>query len=507
MEDKPYILQMKNISKAFSSVVALSDVSLNIKRGEVHALMGENGAGKSTLMKILTGIYQPDRGEIVLKGQKVRFAEPLDAMNAGISIVHQELNSILDMTIAENIFTGREPCRRLGIVNRKEMRRKTMELFRSVDMAIDPDKKLHELSVAEMQMVEIVKAISYNADIIVMDEPTSAITDREVDKLFEIIRKLTSQGKAIIYISHKMSEIYTICDTITVMRDGTYIDTKSTKELDQQKLISLMVGRNLADMYVRQPSPIGDRFLEVKNLSLNGKFKDINLEVRKGEILGIAGLMGAGRTELVEAIFGARKIDGGEIYIQNQKVVIDSPQKAIERGISLVTEDRKLFGLNLNFSVKDNMTLVNLDRYVRFGQIVKFKEEREVADRQMKYLNVKASSRNTMVDTLSGGNQQKVVLAKWLLCNPDLLILDEPTRGIDIGAKSEIYKIINQLAHDGKAIIMVSSEMPELLGMSDRVLVLHEGTITGEFSREDFNQESIMECATGFKKKRLKQTV
>ncbi|MEK3917940.1 sugar ABC transporter ATP-binding protein [Paenibacillus sp. FSL H7-0331] len=500
MLNQPYILQMKNISKTFSGVRALNDVSLNVKKGEVHALMGENGAGKSTLMKILTGIYQPDDGEIVLKGQNVRFAQPLDAINSGISIVHQELNSILDMTIAENIFIGREPSKRLGIANKKEMRSKTIELFKMVDMVINPDRKLYELSVAEMQMVEIVKAISYNADIIVMDEPTSAITDREVAKLFEIIRKLILQGKAIIYISHKMDEIYTICDTITVLRDGSYIDTKSAQQLDQQQLISLMVGRNLEDMFVKQPSPIGERFLEVKNLSLNGKFTNINLQVRKGEILGIAGLMGAGRTELVEAIFGVRKIDSGEIYIQNQKVVIDSPQKAIKHKLSLVTEDRKLFGLNLNFTVKENITLVNLKRYVRLGQIIKFKEEREVTDRQMKFLNVNASSRNTMVETLSGGNQQKVVLAKWLLCDPDLLILDEPTRGIDIGAKSEIYKIINKLANDGKAIIMVSSEMPELMGMSDRIIVLHEGTITGQFNRDEFNQESIMMCATGIKK-------
>lgn len=506
MLDQPCILQMNNICKAFSGVKALKGVSIQIKQGEVHALMGENGAGKSTLMKILTGIYQPDDGEILLKGKKVRFAEPLDAINAGISIVHQELNSILHMTIAENIFIGREPCKGFGIVDRHEMRKKTIELFDLVEMQIDPDRKMHELSVAEMQMVEIVKALSYNAEIIVMDEPTSAITDREVEKLFSIIRKLTAQGKAIIYISHKMDEIYTICDTITVMRDGAYIDTKPAKELDQKQLIAMMVGRNLEDMYLKEPTPIGERLLEVKNVTIAGKCKEINFHVKKGEILGIAGLMGAGRTELVEAIFGARRIDSGEIYIKDQKVQINSPGRAIAHRISLVPEDRKLFGLNLNFSVKENVTLASLQKYVRFGQVIKFKDERDVTDQQMKYLHIKAESRNTMVDTLSGGNQQKVVLAKWMLCDPDLLILDEPTRGIDVGAKSEIYKIINQLAHEGKAIIMVSSEMPELIGMSDRIIVLHEGTVTGEFNREEFNQESIMMCATGLDKGKRKQT-
>lgn len=498
MQDQPYILQLKNISKTFSGVVALNNVSLSVRSGEVHALMGENGAGKSTLMKILTGIYQPDSGEIILKGQKVHFPEPLDAIQQGISIVHQELNSILDMTIAENLFVGREPCKKFGIVNRKEMRDQTKELFRSVGMEIDPDKKLHELSVAEMQMVEIVKAVSYNADIIVMDEPTSAITDREVDKLFEIIRKLTAQGKAIIYISHKMNEIYTICDTITVMRDGTYIDTKPAQELDQQKLISLMVGRDLKDLYVKEPAEVGDTYLEVQRLTVAGKFSDISLQVREGEILGIAGLMGAGRTELVETLFGARRKDSGDILIKHKKVNVHSPLKAISHGIALVTEDRKLLGLNLNFSVKDNISLVSLDEFTRIGQLLNFKEEREVADRQMKYLNVKASNRNTMVETLSGGNQQKVVLAKWLLANPKLLILDEPTRGIDVGSKAEIYKIINQLARDGKAVIMISSEMPELLGMSDRIIVLHEGKLTGEFDRDEFDQEAIMACAAGF---------
>ncbi|MGF9712635.1 sugar ABC transporter ATP-binding protein [Paenibacillus naphthalenovorans] len=502
MDEHQYVLQMKNICKTFPGIVALDQVSLHIKKGEVHALMGENGAGKSTLMKILAGVEQPDSGDIILNGRKVFFNRPLDAMNHGISMIHQELNSILDMTIAENIFIGREPCYKLGIVNTQELKARTRELFQSVGMDINPDKKLVELSVAEMQMVEIVKAISYNADIIIMDEPTSAITDREVDKLYEIIRKLTGQGKSIIYISHKMNEIYKICDAITVLRDGRYIATRPTEEINQQQLISLMVGRDLKDMYVKQSSRIGETYLEVKGLTRNGKFSNIHLHVRQGEILGIAGLMGAGRTELVETIFGAYKADAGEIYVKQKKVDMSNPGSAISNGISLVTEDRKLFGLNLKFSVKDNTTLANLKKFTRFRQIINFKEEKQTVDHLMKYLNIKASNRNTMVNTLSGGNQQKVVLAKWLLCNPDLLILDEPTRGIDVGSKAEIYKIISQLANEQKAIIMISSEMPELLGMSDRIIVLHEGKITGEFLREEFDQEKIMACAAGFEKER-----
>lgn len=495
-----YILHMKDISKSFPGVAALNRVSLQVKAGEVHALMGENGAGKSTLMKILAGIEKPDSGEIWLKGEKVNFAQPLDALQKGISMIHQELNSIPDMTIAENLFVGREPCRKFGVVNTKEMKANTKALFQSIGMDIDPGRKLHTLTVAEMQMVEILKAVSYNADIIIMDEPTSAITDREVEKLFEIIRSLTKQGKAIIYISHKMNEIFRVCDTITVMRDGAYITTKPAAELDQQQLISYMVGRDLSNMYVKEAVEQGEKVLEVRGLSSPNKFEKISFSVRRGEILGIAGLMGAGRSELVETIFGANPASEGEIWVRGEKATIKSPIDAIAKGIALVTEDRKLTGLNLMFSVKNNITLAGLNRFTRFGQLLKFQEERKAADRQMQALNVKATNRNTIVGTLSGGNQQKVVLAKWLLCDPDILILDEPTRGIDIGAKAEIYRIINGLAKEGKAIVMISSEMPELLGMSDRIIVLHEGRMTGEFSKEEFHQERIMACAAGLAK-------
>ena len=496
-----YILQMKDITKTFPGVKALDNVSFNLKKGSVHALMGENGAGKSTLMKVLTGIYKADAGEIILKGARVNINDPKEALHLGISIIHQELNPIPDMTVAENIFVGREPTYKfLNILNRKELRSMTLRLFEEIGIKIDPGAKLASLSVAEKQVVEIVKAISYNADIIIMDEPTSAISDREVEKLFEIIRKLVSKGKAIIYISHKMDEIFQISDYITVMRDGAYIDTKPTSELNKQKLISLMVGRELSSVFPKRNAKISDIAMEVKKLNIKGICKDITFKVRRGEILGVAGLMGAGRTEVMEAIFGARKIDSGEIIINGERVTINSPKDAINKGIALVTEDRKLLGLNLKSSVKNNITLANLSAYCMLKQLIRINEEKKVADAQIDALSIKTPDRNQIVNSLSGGNQQKVVIAKWLLCNPDILILDEPTRGIDVGAKAEIYKIMNSLAEAGKAIIMISSEMPEILGMSDRVIALHEGRITGEFDKSEMDQEKIMFCATGHEK-------
>lgn len=496
--ESEYILQVKNITKVFPGVTALDDVSLNLKKGVVHALMGENGAGKSTLMKVLTGIYNADRGEIFLKGKVTSINGPREALQLGIAMIHQELSPIPEMTVAENIFVGREPGYRfLPVVNRRELRNMTLKVFEEIGISLDPDAKLSSLSVAEQQVVEIVKAISYNSDIIIMDEPTSALSDREVDKLFEIIRKLVSKGKSVIYISHKMDEIFRICDWITVLRDGRYIDTKSVAELDKQTLITLMVGRDLCNIFPKEDAEIKDVALKVKNLNINGKFRDISFEVRQGEILGISGLMGAGRTEIMEAVFGARKIDGGEIFIKGKSVKINSPKDAIGYGIALVTEDRKLLGLNLKGSVKDNITLASLNKFCSMKQLLKMKKEQEAVENQIRQLNVKTPTSKKIVNSLSGGNQQKVVLAKWLLCGPDILILDEPTRGIDVGAKAEIHRIMSSLAGEGKAIIMISSEMPEILGMSDRVLVLHEGRITGEFNRAELDQERIMMCATG----------
>lgn len=497
MGDYDFLLQIKDITKSYGGVQVLHGVSLDIKPGEVHGLMGENGAGKSTLMKIVCGIELPDSGEIVFKGRPVRFTKPADALNSGISIIHQELNAILDMSVAENLFIGREMCRKFGIVKKSEMTRRAREWFRMIDVDIDPNRKLSTMSVAEQQLVEIVKALSYDSDVIIMDEPTSAITDQEVYKLFEIIRKIKKQGKSIIYISHKMDEIYTICDTLTVLRDGQFVATESAEHLEESRLISLMVGRELKDLHVKGKAAIGEPYLEVKNLTSKGKFHDVSFHVRKGEVLGIAGLMGAGRTELAEAIIGARPIDSGELRVKGRKVSIRKPRDAIQLGIGYVTEDRKLLGLDLKSSVKKNTTIVSLDKFLYAKQVINFRKERNTVDQYIGKLNVKTHSRDTLVSALSGGNQQKVVLARWLLGDPDILILDEPTRGIDVGAKAEIYKMISDLAKEGKAIVMISSEMPELLGMSDRIVVLHEGKLTGEFQRDEFDQEKIMMCATG----------
>lgn len=494
-------IEVKEISKSFPGVVALDRVSLNVRRGEVHALMGENGAGKSTLMKILAGIYTPDEGEIYIKGNKATLSNPKDALEKGISMIHQELNAVPEMSAAENIFLGREPVYKyLGVVNQKQMKEQTFILFKEMELNIHPSRKMSSLSIAEMQMVEIAKAVLYNSDIIIMDEPTSAITDREVEILFRLIDKLKRGGKSIIYISHKMDEISKISDRITVLRDGIYIDTKPASEITSKQLISMMVGRDLNQMFDKEQAELGEVYLEVRQATRKDKFEVIDFSVRKGEILGIAGLMGAGRTELVESIFGMYPLDSGEVFIQGKPVVIRTPKDAIRQGLALVTEDRKLLGLNLKASVGDNITIVNLNRYVKFKQVISRRKERQAASSQIQSLNIRTSSQNTIINTLSGGNQQKAVIAKWLLREPDLLILDEPTRGIDIGAKAEIYKIINQLANKGKAIIMISSELPELIGMSDRIMVLHNGRKTRDFYRKEFNQEDIMTCATGHMK-------
>lgn len=493
-----YFLQMKNITKAFQGVPALENVNLNIKAGSVHALMGENGAGKSTLMKVLNGMHKADKGEIILKGQSVLINSPKDALKHGISMIHQELNPVPEMTVAENIFLGREPTLKyFHIVNRPMLKKQTLELLKGMGIDINPDSKLSELSVAEVQMVEIVKAVSYNSEIIIMDEPTSAITEKEVGKLFQVIRSLTKKGKAIIYISHKMDEIFQISDYITVLRDGKHIETAPSSELNNKKLISLMVGRDLKDVFPKKNTVIGDVVLEVKNLSKNGKFKDINFNVKKGEILGIAGLLGAGRTEIVEAIFGVNKADSGKIKLNGREIRINDSKDAIKHGIAFVSEDRKLVGLNLKASVKDNITLANLDKYCILKQLIRIDKEKKEVDEYIKVFNIKTHSKSQVVSSLSGGNQQKVVIAKWISCEPEIIILDEPTRGIDVGAKAEIHKLMSKLAGEGKAIIMISSEMPEILGMSDRVIVIHEGVLKGEFLRSEFEQEKIMACAAG----------
>ena len=502
VNDNEYILQMKHCRKEFPGVVALDDVSLYIKRGEVHALMGENGAGKSTIMKILAGIYTLDKGEILYDGKPFKAKNPKDSLEKGISMIHQELNMIPDMTVEENLFVGREKTGAMGVVKKKELIKEAQRHFDELGIDINVKAKIRDLSVAQMQMVEIVKATSYNAEIIIMDEPTSAITDREVDKLFEIIERLKSQNKAIIYISHKMDEIFKISDRITVLRDGKYIDSKPASELDNEELVRLMVGRELKDMYDKEEPKTeeydeNEVLLEVDGLCRGKEFNDISFKVKRGEILGISGLMGAGRTEVVESIFGLRKLDKGTIKIKGKEVVHKKTKQAIKNGVAFISEDRKLYGLNLVGSVKTNITIAYINKIAKGNIVIDFAKERKVADEYIKKLRIKTPSKETAVNSLSGGNQQKVIIAKWLFGEPDILIMDEPTRGIDIGAKAEIYKLMDQLAKSGKAIIMISSEMAELLGMSDRIIVMHNGRITGEFNRGECGQEELLACAIG----------
>lgn len=491
-----YILRMENISKAFLGVKALDGVNLYLKPGEVHALMGENGAGKSTLMKILTGIHQKDEGEIFINGQITNISDPKMALKSGISMIHQELNPVVNMTVAENIFLGKEPCYGFtGIINKRKQKELASLLFEEIGISINPNSKVGDLSIAEIQMIEIVKAVSYNASIIIMDEPTSAITEKEVAKLFEIIQNLKAKGVAIIYISHKLDEIFRISDTITVLRDGQYIVTKHAKELDKNSLIRLMVGRDITSLFPKEQAGIGAAALELDGFGKKDFFQNISFKAHQGEIVGFAGLLGAGRTEVMETLFGITKADTGHVRINNKEVMINSPADAVKYGLALITEDRKLKGLNLKGSVKSNITVSSLRNYCKAGQVIDRKKENQLVDGQIKILNIKASGRNQTVGELSGGNQQKVVLSKWFLTNPQILILDEPTRGIDIGAKEEIYKIINQLAQQGKTVILISSEMPELLGLCDKIIVLYNGRISGEFYRDHFNSEIIMEAA------------
>ena len=494
-----YVLELKNIYKSFPGVKVLEDVTLQVRPGEVHALMGENGAGKSTLMKILMGIYKADQGSIFLEGKETVIHGPKDAMSKGISMIHQELNTVLDMEVAENVFVGRELLKKgfekLKIVDIARMREETGKYFREMNIDIDPRAKMRTLSVAEMQLVEIVKAISLNSRIIVMDEPTSAITEKEATVLFAQIERLKKQGVAIIYISHKMDEIFRISDTITVLRDGQWIGTKPAKELDNDMLIKMMVGRELTDIYPKDPVEIGDVILEVKNLSRGKKVRDASFSLRKGEVLGIAGLVGAGRSELVETIFGLYPKTGGQIFLHGKEVHIKSAADAIKNKMALITEDRKQTGLNLIVSVKENIASVSIGKLSTHG-IVNDKKINEVSEKYIRELNIKIPDGNAIVGNLSGGNQQKVVLAKWLLDEPDIIIFDEPTRGIDIGAKRDIYLLINNLAKEGKAVIVISSEMAEVMGICDRILVMAEGRINGEVRREEFSQEVIMGYAS-----------
>lgn len=493
------LLQMKGISKSYPGVQALNNVDFEVEAGEVHALVGENGAGKSTLMKILAGAEPRDSGEILLKGRPVGDLTPQKALELGIGMVHQEFNLVPYLSAAENIFLGREPRSRIpGFIDFKTMYREAQRIVDGLGANFDVRRPVASLSVAQQQMVEIAKAASQNAVIIAMDEPSATLTEHELESLFRLIRSLKASGIGIIYISHRLEEISQIADRVTVLRDGQLVGTRRVSEVSREDLIKMMVGRELKDMIPKQPAPIGKEALRVEHLSRAGVLHDINLTVRQGEILGIAGLVGAGRTELARAIFGADPIDSGKIYLFGREIKITSPQAAIRHGIGLVTEDRKQLGLILQMAVRENISLANLKELSVAG-FVNRRRERTAADHFVRELRIRTPSVEQRVRNLSGGNQQKVVLAKWLFTRSKVLIFDEPTRGIDVGSKVEIYQLMNELAAKGVAIIMISSELPEILGMSDRILVMHEGRIAGELSREEATQEKIMHLATGGK--------
>jgi ABC-type sugar transport system ATPase subunit len=498
-------LEMQNITKTFPGVRALDGVSLDLQRGEIHALVGENGAGKSTLMKILGGVYPHPHygGEIFIEGNSQQFAGVRDAEKAGIAVIYQELSLVREMTVGENIFLGREP-RKLGVIRWEELYRRARELLEDLHLQIDPHTLIRSLGIGQQQLVEIAKALSHDARILVLDEPTAALTDSEVETLFVILNKLRARGVGMIYISHKLDEVFRISDRITVLRDGKTVGTNARSEWTEPQIIARMVGREVGDIFPVMDHAQGEVVFAVENVSVEdpvvtGKklVDNVSFTVRRGEVLGIAGLMGAGRSDLLMAIFGAHAGRvSGEIKLDGRRIHISNPADAIKQGIGFVTEDRKRFGLVLDQTILNNMTLAGL-RQISGRFITSIDAESAAGERAMKDLRVKAHSVFTIANTLSGGNQQKVVLAKWLLTNPRVLFLDEPTRGIDVGAKQEIYAQINKLAKSGLAIVLVSSELPEVLGMSDRILVLHEGRLTGEFTRAAATPEEVMACATG----------
>ncbi|KJR44822.1 Inositol transport system ATP-binding protein [Desulfosporosinus sp. I2] len=491
------ILEMENISKAFSGVQALDKVQLKVRKGTVHALMGENGAGKSTLMKILIGVYKSDQGTIKFDGEELHITSTHYALNKGISMIFQELNPIPNMTVAENIYVGREPLTKGLFISRKKMVQDTEQLLKKLGIdSLDPNDKLLDLTVAKTQMVEIAKAVSYNSKLIIMDEPTSAITDKECDILFNIVNSLKKQGVSFIFITHKMDEVFRIADEMTVMRDGKYVGCEPASNMNQDKLIQMMVGREITHMFPKEEAEIGEAVLSVKNLTIKGLFEGISFDARKGEILGFAGLMGAGRTEIIESLFGVRKLDAGEIYINGKKVTIKTPADAIKNKMALLTEDRKLSGLFLPLSVQDNMIMASIGEY-RNGLFIDYKKIAKACNIKKDQFDIKTPSLRQEIVHLSGGNQQKVLISKWLLTNPDIIILDEPTRGIDVGAKAEIHRFMSGLAKEGKTIIMISSELPEVLGMSDRIVVMCEGRMTGILDRSEADQTTVMRYATG----------
>ena len=489
-------IEMRGIDKSFGSNQVLKQAGFTLESGEVHALMGENGAGKSTLMKILTGVYTKDAGTVLVDGKEVNYKNPQEAEKAGIVFIYQELNVMFDLTVEENLFMGKEIHGKFGICDRKAMQKKAREALNTLGVDISPKTVMSELSVGQQQMVEICKALMADAKVIIMDEPTAALTQSETVALFKVIESLRKKGVSMVYISHRMEEIFELCDRITVLRDGSYIGVKNIPETNMNEIVKMMIGREIGERYPSRDVKIGKEVLKVKGLTRKGTFHDVSFSVRAGEVLGVSGLMGAGRTEIMQAIFGNLSYESGSIEIDGKEVKISNPRQAMEQGIGFITEDRKTEGLMLDKSIRENISLCNLGRISKSSVISKEAEKNMVAE-AIKDLHIKCFGPYHECNNLSGGNQQKVVLAKWILTNPKILILDEPTRGVDIGAKKEIYNIINKLAAQGVAIIMVSSELPEVLGMSDNIMVVREGEVRGIISYEEANQERVMTLATG----------
>lgn len=493
MENLKYVLEMEGITKSFPGVKALDNVQLKVRPHSVHALMGENGAGKSTLMKCLFGIYEKDAGKILLDGTEINFHSTKEALENGVSMVHQELNQVLQRNVLDNIWLGRYPKKGL-FIDEKKMYEDTIRIFEDLDINIDPRKKVSELQVAERQMIEIAKAVSYNSKVLVMDEPTSSLTEKEVAHLFRIINKLRDNGVGIVYISHKMEEIKAISDDITILRDGTWVATDSVKDLDTDRIISMMVGRDLTDRFPPKDNEVKEKILEVKNLTgfYQPTIQDVSFDLHKGEILGIAGLVGAKRTEIVETMFGMRKLESGQIFLHGKEVKNTDPKSAIKNGFALVTEERRSTGIFSMLDITANSTLSNLDKYKNKFGLLENKQMKDATKWVIDSMRVKTPSQSTPIGSLSGGNQQKVIIGRWLLTEPEVLMLDEPTRGIDVLAKYEIYQLMIDLAKKDKGIIMISSEMPELLGVTDRILVMSNGRIAGIVKTSETNQEEIM---------------
>lgn len=490
------VLETKDIRKEFPGVVALKSVSFKVKRGTVHALLGENGAGKSTLIKVISGVYNQTSGQIIVNGKNIDKMTPKMAMDLKIAVIHQELNLIPEMTVAENVFVGREITTPIGIVNRKEMVRRTRELLKEFKIELNPEAKVCDLSIANQQIVEILKVLSLEANIIIMDEPTDVLTDKEIVQLFEIVRNLKKSGKSIIYITHRLDELKQICDEFTILRDGEFIKTGNISDYSQNDIVALMVGRDLKDQFPFVKAALGEEALKLDKCAKDGVVENISFTVRRGETVGFAGLVGSGRSELARCIFGVDKFDRGKVYIDSHLVEINSVKNAINKGIYYTTENRKEDGLFPDAAVDFNMTVSCIDDILKNKVLRKQKEYMLSSDMKQK-LAIKTSDMRVQIKNLSGGNQQKVIFARALLTHPNIIILDEPTRGIDVGAKAEIYKIINKLKSTGNAVIVISSELPELMGICDRIIVMHEGTISGEFTKEEATESKIMQSAFG----------